>query len=267
MTNSWSWYYTERVTPNIGILTEDQQSKLHDSCIGIAGCGAIGGHSASELVYWGIGSLKLADFDVFETSNANRQLFSGFSNVGKEKVNVVAVNVKDIEPDIKLKLYPQGITFENVDDFVCGCDVVIDAIDYEKPQFSIALHRAARKVGIPVFVSQCIGYGASVFAFYSDSESYEDFLGIDPSMPIANIDFSQVDLLKLCPIMPDYIDKEILRKVLEREMEAPTVISGQTFAVGLTVSNLVIQIVDQSKPRLRMCAFDPFKGQYIESRY
>lgn len=262
----WSWEYQERVSPNIGIVTVEQQTKLRNSRIGIAGCGAIGGHAASELAYWGIGHLKIADFDIFETSNANRQLFAAFSTIGKPKVDVVASNLRDIEPGIDLEIFPQGINLNNVVEFVAECDAIIDAIDYEKPQFSIALHRTARKAGIPIFVSQCVGYGASVFAFYPDSESYEEFLGLDPYTPIDCVYFNQINLLKLCPIIPDYIDQAILQKVLAGEMEAPTVISGQTFAVGLTVSNLVMQIVDPTRSRLRMCAIDPFKGEYKEER-
>ena len=264
---AWSTTYNERVSPNIGIVTVEQQEILRNSRIGIAGCGAIGGHAASEFTYWGVGHLKIADFDIFETSNANRQLFAAFSTVGKAKVEVVANNLRDIEPGMYLDVFPNGITLNNAEEFVDGCNMIVDSIDYEKPLCSIALHRAARKAGIPVFVSQCVGYGASVFAFYPDTESYEEFLGLDPEVPLESIDFGQIDLLKLCPIVPDYIDAMILQKVLTGEMEAPTVISGQTFAVGITVSNIVMQLVNSSRPRLRMCAFDPLKGQYKEEKY
>ena len=121
--NGWSWSYRERISPNLGILTESEQEKLRCARIGIAGCGAIGGHAAADLAYWGVGRLKLADFDVFETSNANRQLFAGFSTIGQAKVKVVAENLKDISPEIELETYDQGITEENVEAFVEGCDL------------------------------------------------------------------------------------------------------------------------------------------------
>lgn len=262
----WNSIYYERIRPNIGILTENEQEKLRTACIGIAGCGAIGGHAAMDLAYWGVGHLKLADFDVFETSNANRQLFAAFSTVGKLKVRVVAENVQDISPDIRLDLFEEGITLQNADDFTKGCDLILDAIDYESPKFEIVLHRSARKQGIPVFVSQCIGFGASMFAFYPDSYSYEAYLGIDEHLEIQDINFSHVDITRLCPIIPNYIDQSIRIKTIKGEIEAPTVIAGQTIAVGLTVTEMVLQLTRSNvrKP-LRMCALDCYKGEFIKS--
>ena len=263
---NWSPFYRERVRPNIGILTETEQEKLRTACVGIAGCGAVGGHAAADLAYWGIGHLKLAEFDVFETSNANRQLFAAFSTIGKPKVKVISENLKDISPDIQLDLFKEGITFQNVDEFTEGCDLILDAIDYESPKFEVALHRAARKRGIPVFVSQCIGFGASMFAFYPDSLSYETYLGIDENLEIEDINFSHIDIIRLIPIFPDYVDQTILNKVILGEIEAPTVITGQTIAVGLTVTEMILQLTKGNVRRpLRMCALDCFKGELIKS--
>lgn len=262
----WSVTYRERIQPNIGILTETDQEKLRTACVGVAGCGAIGGHAAADLAYWGVGHLKLADFDVFETSNANRQLFAAFSTIGKSKVVVVSENVKDISPDIRLDLFKDGITFQNVEEFVEGCDLILDAIDYESPKFEVVLHRTARKLGIPVFVSQCVGFGASMFAFYPDSYSYETYLSIDENLEIEDINFSHVDITRLIPIFPDYMDQTILKKAISGEIEAPTVIAGQSIAVGLTVTEMVLQLTKKGlRQPLRMCALDLFKGEFIKS--
>lgn len=263
---NWNSTYYERVHPNIGILTENEQEKLRTACIGIAGCGAIGGHAAVDLAYWGVGYLKLADFDIFETSNANRQLFAAFSTIGKPKIKVVAENVKDISPDIYLDLFEEGITLKNAGRFAEGCDLILDAIDYKSPKFEVALHRAARKRNIPVFVSQCIGFGASMLVFYPDSYSYETYFGIDEKLEIDNIDFSHIDITRLIPITPDYVNQSILAKVISGEIEAPTVIAGQTIAVGLTVTEMVLQLTKSSiRPPLRMCALDCYKGEFINS--
>jgi len=263
---NWSPFYRERVQPNIGILTEPEQEKLRTACVGIAGCGAVGGHAAADLAYWGIGRLKLADFDIFETSNANRQLFAAFSTIGKPKVQVVAKNLHDISPDIGLDIFAEGITLQNAGVFAKNCDLILDAIDYKAPKFKVALHQAARKLGIPVFSGQCIGFGASMLAFYPDSYTFEEYFGIDNAFEIDAIDFSQYDLTRLIPISPDYVDREILTKAISGEIDAPTVIAGQTIAVGLTVTEMVLQLTkgDQRRP-LRMCALDCFKGEFVKS--
>ncbi len=263
---NWSPFYSERVRPNIGILTEDEQEKLRTACIGIAGCGAVGGHAAADLAYWGVGHLKLADFDIFETSNANRQLFAAFSTIGKQKVRVVRENIRDISPEIELSLFEEGITLQNADEFAQGCDLILDAIDYKAPKFKVALHQAARKLGIPVFSGQCVGFGGSMLAFYPDSCSFEEYFGIDKTLEIDKIDFSHYDMSRLISISLDYIDRTILTKAISGEIDAPTVIAGQTIAVGLTVTEMVLYLTKGSERRpLRMCAFDCYKGEFIKS--
>ncbi len=258
----WSPTYRERVSPNIGIVTVEEQDRLRQACIGIAGCGAIGGHAAADFAYWGIGHLKLADFDVFETSNANRQLYAAFSTIGLPKVQVVAQNVSDVSPDIKLDLYTQGITLDNAGEFVDGCDLILDAIDYEEPKFSVALHRAARNARIPVFVSQCIGFGASMLVFDPDGPTYENFFGIPSGRSLTKITLADIDLAKLVPLVPDYLDQELLRRIINGELEAPTVIAGQTIAVGLTVTEMVLRLINRpGRMPLRMSVFDAFKGE------
>lgn len=262
----WSESYRERVCANLGIITEVEQERLRRACVGVAGCGGIGGRAAADLAYWGVGHIKLADFDVFDASNANRQLYAARSTVGKAKIQVVANNIKDISPDIRLELYEQGITIKNADEFVDGCDMVLDAIDYESPKYSLALHRSARLRGVPVFVSQCIGFGASMFAFYPDAESYEEFLGLDQAVSLEDLDVRDIDLKKLCPLTPEYIDPHLWDRVVRGEVEAPVVVAGQTIAVGLTVTEMVIQLSKRGTRRpLRMCAFDALTTTYTKS--
>lgn len=258
---NWSWSYSERVSPNIGVVTLEEQDILRTSCVGVAGCGAIGGHVANDLAYWGIGHMKLADNDTFETSNANRQLFAAFSTVGKQKVEVVSEKVRDISPEIRTDIFADGITFANVEEFVAGCDAVVDAIDYEKPQFSVALNRAARVAGVKVYTAQCIGFGASLFVFYPDGMTYEELVGLSNDTPISEIKFEDADLAALCPILPTYIPKDILAEVLAGERETPTVIAGQTVATGLLVTELVLNLVRPERRGVVMSAYDACLNQ------
>jgi len=257
----WSWSYEERVSPNMGVITLEEQEVLRTSCVGVAGCGAIGGHVANDLSYWGVGCLKLADNDTFETSNANRQLFAAFSTVGRQKVDVVSEKVRDISPEMSVEVFDHGITFENADDFVAGCSAVVDAIDYEKPEFSVALHRAARVAGVKVYTAQCIGFGASMFVFNPDGQTYEELLGLSKDAPLEEIRFDQADLSALCPILPTYIPREILEDVLAGRREAPTVIAGQTIATGLLVTELVLNLVRPQRRGVVVSAFDAFLNQ------
>jgi tRNA A37 threonylcarbamoyladenosine dehydratase len=59
---------------NIGIVTTDEQLKLQNSTVLIAGIGGVGGPSALTLARLGIGRLIVADFDTYSVSNLNESI-------------------------------------------------------------------------------------------------------------------------------------------------------------------------------------------------
>ena len=75
---------------------------LQKSTVGIAGCGGLGSNAAVSLVRAGIGKLILADHDVVEESNLNRQYYFQ-SDIGKKKVEALTYHLKAINPEIKLE--------------------------------------------------------------------------------------------------------------------------------------------------------------------
>jgi tRNA A37 threonylcarbamoyladenosine dehydratase len=52
---------SEIFSRNIGILTEAEQEKLHQTTVGVAGVGGIGGFLSERLIRMGIGRLKITD--------------------------------------------------------------------------------------------------------------------------------------------------------------------------------------------------------------
>ena len=78
-------FYKERTDRNIGFITDSSQKLLKDTVIGIAGCGGMGGQLAANLLRLGIGELRLADPEVFDVSNINRQFGATKGSVGKNK--------------------------------------------------------------------------------------------------------------------------------------------------------------------------------------
>jgi len=76
---------------------------LAKSVIGIAGCGGLGSNCAVSLVRAGVGNLILADFDLVEPSNLNRQHYF-ISDIGKPKVEALAEYLRLINPQINLTL-------------------------------------------------------------------------------------------------------------------------------------------------------------------
>lgn len=130
------------------LLGDDAVAKLQQSTVMVVGCGAVGSFAVEALARSGIGRLILVDFDVIEPSNINRQLFALTSTVGQPKVDVAAIRVRDINPDIRVT--PINAFFDDVFMADVEPDFVIDAIDTVPSK--IALYRWCGARNIP-FIS------------------------------------------------------------------------------------------------------------------
>lgn len=170
--------YAERTDRNIGWLTESEQATLKGLTIGIAGCGAIGGLVAQILHRSGIGRIKLADMDNFDITNINRQFSAGMDTVGKSKAFTTARVLRAIAPDTEIHVYPSGVTPESIDQFLEGCDLILDTIDYWALASRILLHRAAKARGITLMTGTNVGFGTRLFLFTPESPSVEKMCGI-----------------------------------------------------------------------------------------
>ncbi|RYE15176.1 MAG: hypothetical protein EOP34_04205 [Rickettsiales bacterium] len=120
-----------RTNRNQHKITSEEQEVLNKKKIGIIGLSV--GHSvaltlAVERV---CGELRLADFDTIELSNLNR-IRTGVKHIGIKKAIVVAREVSEIDPFIKIKIYEEGINNYNLHNFLCEeghIDILVEVCD------------------------------------------------------------------------------------------------------------------------------------------
>jgi len=157
---------------NIGALTEKEQDRLADSKVAVIGCGGIGGIAIDLLARTGIGELTIADGDVFEISNLNRQIFSSYSYIGKNKAKAVEKRLKDINPSIKVNAYDRFVdSEESASKIIKGMDLVVDGLDNVLSRIYVS--RAAKDSQIPyVFGAAEKTRGYSTI-FLPKEQSYE----------------------------------------------------------------------------------------------
>ena len=109
-------------------LTERERRILENAKVGIAGAGGLGSNVAMLLVRAGMKKLVIADFDVVNESNLNRQFFFR-RQLGEKKIAALAENLRMIESDLDLSLHDVRLTPENADFVFAGCNVVVEAFD------------------------------------------------------------------------------------------------------------------------------------------
>ena len=112
---------------NLGVVSEDLQARLRRTRIGMAGLGGSGGCCAEALVRLGVGAMHLADPDVYELVNFNRQPGARLTTVGRSKVDASARLLLDVNPELDLRRFPEGVTEHTLTAFLEGVDLVVAA--------------------------------------------------------------------------------------------------------------------------------------------
>ena len=102
--------------------------KLRKACVGIAGAGGLGTVVAEELAMAAVAKNIIADFDVVEPSNLNRQRFF-LSQLGMPKVNAAADNMKQINPFVEVLPIREKVTALNCAGIFDSCFVVAECFD------------------------------------------------------------------------------------------------------------------------------------------
>ena len=175
MNDSGGFPYEAAFSRNLGWVTESEQSALKASRIAIAGMGGVGGLHLLTLTRLGIGQFHVADLDVFEWVNFNRQAGATRSTLGRPKVEVMAQQALDINPDLQIRLFTAGVNPGNLDEFLDDVDVYVDGLDFFAFDIREQMFAACRAKGIPAITVAPLGMGASLLVFLPGGMSFPDY--------------------------------------------------------------------------------------------
>ena len=138
------------------LIGEDALGKLSKAKVAIFGIGGVGTYVAEGLTRAGVGNFILVDKDVVDETNINRQLVALTSTIGKNKVDVMAERMMDINPDVKIKKYKEFFLPNSSHDmFEDDIDYVVDAIDNVSAK--LELIRVANEKGLKIISSMGAG--------------------------------------------------------------------------------------------------------------
>lgn len=171
--------YREAFSRNLGWVTEQEQEILRSKRVAIAGVGGVGGVHLLTLTRLGIGKFHIADLDIFEQGNFNRQAGAYMKNVGRAKIEVMEEMAKGINPQLDVKAFPQGISFDNIDEFLEGVDLYIDGLDFFVLDIRRAVFAACAEKGIPAITAAPLGMGAALLCFMPGKMTFEDYFKME----------------------------------------------------------------------------------------
>lgn len=167
--------YDSAFSRNIGWITEAEQQQIKQTKVAIAGCGGVGFEHAVTLARLGIEHFHISDFDEFDVHNTNRQAGAFVSTYGKPKSQVLEQVLLDINPNIQVKQYPQGVLPENVESFFDSVDVYIDSLDFFALDARLMVFKTCNEKSIPVVTAAPLGMGVAFLCFMPGKMSYEEY--------------------------------------------------------------------------------------------
>ena len=139
------------------LLGDEKLKKLQNANVLVVGLGGVGAYAAEMIARSGVGRMTIADADTVSPTNINRQLIALHSTIGKEKSELMADRLRDINPEIELKVVNRFIKDDETDALLDSdkFDYVVDAIDTLSPK--LALIKGCLDRNIPLVSSMGAG--------------------------------------------------------------------------------------------------------------
>jgi molybdopterin/thiamine biosynthesis adenylyltransferase len=259
------WTYEEAFARNLGLITATEQERLRTSRVAIAGMGGVGGVHLVTLARLGVGRFTIADPDVFEVANVNRQYGATCSAIGRGKADVMAQVLNDVNPEAEVRVVREPIGPDNALEFVEGADLLVDGLDFFAIGARRTLFRAAAASGIYAITAGPVGFSTAWLVLDPDGMSLDRYLDVHDQM--SNREQLIAFAVGLAPraIHLAYMD---LGQVDVGARTAPSAGLACQLAAGV-VGAEAVKILLGRGPRWPVPyyqQFDPFAGRFVRGR-
>ncbi len=174
-----SFDYFQAFSRNRGWITAAEQRILRGKKIAIAGLGGVGGSHLLTLARLGVGRFHIADFDVFELANFNRQAGASVNHVGRPKVEVLREMALDINPELEIRPFPAGVTRDNLSEFFTAVDLYVDGLDFFALEARKRVFAHCAEEGIPAVTAAPLGMGVALLNFLPGGMTFEEYFRLE----------------------------------------------------------------------------------------
>ena len=171
--------YDEAFSRNLGWVTQAEQQRLKRSRVCIAGLGGVGGVYLLTLARLGIGAFSIADFDTYALANFNRQVGTTMSSLDRPKIDVMLAMARDINPELDIRVFSDGLNPGNLDAFLDGGDVYLDGLDFFALDIRRRVFALCNSKGIPATTVAPLGMGAALLNFIPGRMTFEQYFRLD----------------------------------------------------------------------------------------
>ncbi len=150
------------ILPQIG---EIGQRRLLAARVCVIGAGGLGAPALLYLAAAGVGTLGIIDDDVVETSNLQRQIIHGESDIGRRKTVSAAESITRLSASVHLRIHSERLTPSNVHSILSEYDLVLDGSDNFATRYLVA--DSCAELGLPLVWGSILRFDAQVSVFWS----------------------------------------------------------------------------------------------------
>ncbi len=159
------------------------QRKIRKAKVLVVGAGGLGSPVIQYLAAAGVGTLAVADFDVVELHNLNRQIIHFENQIGKLKTQSAAQYVEALNPNINFVAVSEKISIENVHTVLQGYDIIVDGSDNFNTRYIV--NDACVSLSKPLVYGSIFSFEGQVAVFnYRGSKNLRD---IFPDIPAGEL--------------------------------------------------------------------------------
>ncbi len=266
MTDNTQFDYNEAFSRNIGWLSLSEQQEIRQKRIAIAGLGGVGGGHFLALARLGIERFHVADLDQFDLANMNRQAGCAMSALGRDKVDSMVMQAKDINPNLWVERFSQGVCEENIDAFLNDVDVVVDGLDLYAPRVRRLLFAKAYEKNIPLVTAGPLGAGTAYLVFDSSSPHPDRYFNFKDQ-------HSDMELLVhfLVGLAPKALQSSYIaapQHVSPLQGKVCSLSAGSYLATGVLVSKVFQLLIKRGEVRAAPYyqQFDALRNRYVSGQ-
>lgn len=155
-------YARHLLLPEVGMAG---QRRLAAARVLVLGAGGLGSPALLYLAAAGVGTLGIADDDVVELTNLQRQIAHGTGDVGRSKVESAADAVARVNPAVRVETHAERVTAATADRLVAAYDVVVDGTDNFPTRY--AVNDACVRAGVPLVWASVLRFDAQVAVWWA----------------------------------------------------------------------------------------------------
>lgn len=158
------------------LIGQEALKRIEESFVTVVGTGGVGGHAVMALIRAGIEKIRLVDFDLVSSSNANRQVVANDRTIGRAKVDVLKEMILSINSNAKIETIAEKATKENVEEIVKDSNIVVDGIDLIEDKVELICY--CKQKNIPIVSAMGAGnrYDLPEFKLMDIYKTHDDGL-------------------------------------------------------------------------------------------